>query len=311
MAKDQFRKYLWILDTLYRTGGITLEELNRRWKLSVWNDSGEAIPRRTFINCRRAVEQAFDVNIGCNSADGYKYYIEDTSDIRNGEIRHWVLSAFAISNMIQESRKLRDRILMEEIPSGNSHLVSIVQAMKDGVRLKLVYQAFYHEEPFGVEVEPYCVKAFRQRWYLLARDVAHDRLKTYALDRIRRVESLEEQFTIPATFDARRYFEEYFGVVVQPEESDVETVYVKVWNDRNERQYVRSLPLHSSQKEVECTDDYSVFTYRLRPSVDFYQELLKHGDELEVLSPQWVREDMIAYVREMARRYGFGLTPLP
>ena len=93
-------------------------------------------------------------------------------------------------------------------------------------------------------------------------------------------------------------------MIVQPEESDLETVRVKVWSERNEVKYVRTLPLHHSQQEEEHTEEYSIFSYRLHPSVDFYQELLKHGDLVEVLSPQWVREEMIAYIVEMGKRYG-------
>lgn len=304
MKNDLVRKYLWILDTLYRTGGITFAELSRRWDRSAANDSKSPLTRRTFINCKEAIQTNFQIDIACDSSDGYKYYIKDIADLRDDNIRQWVLNGFAITNMIQENRQLLDRILMEEVPSGTHFLVPIIQAMQNDLRVTLTYQTFYQDEPFEVTVEPYCVKAFRQRWYVLARDVSHDKLKVYALDRIRKVETTTETFSLPATFCARLYFEEYFGVIVQPEESGLETVRVKVWSERNEVKYVRTLPLHHSQQEEEHTEEYSIFSYRLHPSVDFYQELLKHGDLVEVLSPQWVREEMIAYIVEMGKRYG-------
>lgn len=307
MTKDLIRKYIWILDVLYRTGGITLAELNRRWERSVFNEDKKPMNRRTFINCKEAIQTNFFITIECDLSDGYKYYIKEPADLRDDTLRRWMLDGFSITNMIQESMQLRDRILWEEVPSNSQYLIPIIEAMQSGLCLRLHYQTFNQKEPFEVCVEPYCVKAFRQRWYLLARDMTHDQLKVYALDRMSSVEDTDTTFKLPETFDARLYFEDYFGVVVQPEETDVETVSLKVWAERNERQYISTLPLHPSQKEVERTSDYSIFTYRLHPSVDFFQELLKHGDLVEVLSPQWVREEMIAYVREMAKKYGYSL----
>ncbi len=205
MKNDLFRKYLWILDTLYRTGGITFAELSRRWDRSAANDSKGPLTRRTFINCKEAIQFNFQIDIACDSSDGYKYYIKNIADLRDDTIRQWVLNGFAITNMIQENRQLRDRILMEEVPSGTHFLVPIIQAMQNDIRLTLTYQTFNQDEPFEVSVEPYCVKAFRQRWYVLARDVKQDKLKIYALDRIRKVEATTEIFTLPATFDARSY----------------------------------------------------------------------------------------------------------
>ena len=63
MAKHQFRKYIWIIDRLYRTGGITYKELAKAWENSSLNDDGRPLPKRTFDDYKRAIEETFDLNI--------------------------------------------------------------------------------------------------------------------------------------------------------------------------------------------------------------------------------------------------------
>lgn len=89
MRNDLIRKNLWILDTLYRTGGITFAELCRCWERSADNDSKEPLQRRTFINCKEAIQRNFKIDIACDSSDGYKYYIKDIADLRNGGPCTW------------------------------------------------------------------------------------------------------------------------------------------------------------------------------------------------------------------------------
>ena len=69
MTKDLFDKYIWLVDTIYRAGKITFEEINERWLRSRLSE-GEDIPLRTFHNWRIAIEQVFDININCNRKGG-------------------------------------------------------------------------------------------------------------------------------------------------------------------------------------------------------------------------------------------------
>ena len=95
-------------------------------------------------------------------------------------------------------------------------------------------------------------------------------------------------------------------MIVVPEELDVETIRLKVSEAGNKRKYFRSLPLHPSQNEVERYTDYSVFEYRLYPTYDFFQEVLSHGAEVELLSPEWVRGELRYMVEEMHALYREG-----
>lgn len=102
MTKDLFDKYIWLVDTIYRAGKITFEEINERWLRSRLSE-GEDIPLRTFHNWRITIEQVFDININCNRKGGYYYYIENADDMQKGGIRNWLLNTFAVNNLINES----------------------------------------------------------------------------------------------------------------------------------------------------------------------------------------------------------------
>lgn len=297
MAANLFNRYIWLVDNILRAGerGITLEEINRRWMRSQYNETGDNYPERSFHRHKNAIKEMFDIDIECNKRTG-RYTIANADDMNQGGVRTWLLNTFAVNNLINESHHLKRRILFEEIPSGQKYLTTIIEAMRDGLTIMLTYQSFNRREPATFEVHPYCVKVFKQRWYLVAYSPYFDELRIYALDRIFDVETTETRFKLPKNFDAKEFFSEVFGIIIDEENYNVEIVKVKVLT--GQREYFRTLPLHHSQHETETTDDYSIFAFRLRPTFDFVQELRRYGSEVEVLSPQWLRNEMAA---EMAR----------
>ena len=113
-----FNRYVWLVDTIYRAGRISFEEINERWQRSSLNDTGEELPLKTFHNHKNAIQQMFDINIECDRRGGYLYYIEHAEDMERGGVRTWLLNTFAVNHLINESHHLKRRILFEEIPSG-------------------------------------------------------------------------------------------------------------------------------------------------------------------------------------------------
>lgn len=288
-----FNRYVWLVDTIYRAGSITFEEINDRWRRSSLNETGEELPLKTFHNHKNAIQQMFDINIECSRKGGYLYYIEHAEDIERGGVRTWLLNTFAVNHLINESHHLKRRIIFEEIPSGQRFLTQIIEAMRDSRMLEITYQSFWSDTSCTFDVKPYCVKVFRQRWYVVACSASDGLVRIYALDRIRDLRTSEHQFVMPDDFDPQAYFADSFGIVVD-ESYKPEQVSVRV--SGIQRQYIRTLPLHASQQETEITDDSSVFEFYLRPTLDFQQELLMHAantdGQIEVLQPQWLREKM-------------------
>jgi len=137
-------------------------------------------------------------------------------------------------------------------------------------------------------MRPYCVKASNLRWYMVGESTDHPgEVRVYALDRIEGMVVTDKHFDLPEDFDGKEYFRDYVGVM----KGDAEPQKVKIQAEPIAVNYLRSLPLHHSQVEIERTNEYSVFEYFVAPTYDFIQELRAYGDEIRVLEPQSLREE--------------------
>lgn len=297
-ASKIFRQYVWITDTIYHSGGITLQELNERW---VKTELSEGIPmnRLTFNRHRAAIEEIFDINIECRRK-GYQYYIENEEILKSNSLKHWMIDSLSVSNVLLESSSLKDRILLENIPSGKKHLQPIINAMKQGKKLLIEYLRFGKLERRQIIVEPYAIKVFKQRWYLLAADDKWTIPAVYALDRIMSLKETGDSFEYPKDFNAEIFFKDCYGVICGTND-EVQKIVLRAYPPYVN--YLRTLPLHTSQKELNSTSDYADFELYLRPTFDFRQELLSQGDEVEILQPENFREEMKSLLEKMLKRY--------
>lgn len=293
-----FNRYIWLIDLIYSAGYITREEIDRRWSRASLNfDHESMIPERTFHRYKDAIQEMFQIDIRYNKSRGY--YIENTEDIQRDELRQWLIGTFAVENLIGESSELRRRILLEDIPSGQRHLTPIIEAMRDGVKIRIMYQSFHSAEPSTFILAPYCVRVFRQRWYVLGTSEKGKELRLYGLDRILNTERTTTPFVLPENFDAEAFFANGYGVTVDEHKPEI----VRISVDAYQANYLRSLPLHTSQEETERNDDYSVFQYFIVPTYEFIKELLSYGGGLEVLSPEWLRDEIRQEAQTMNKIY--------
>ena len=142
----------------------------------------------------------------------------------------------------------------------------------------------FHAEGYEKTVCPYALKLFHQRWYLLAR-TEEDQMRTYALDRMTSLGVTEERFMMPENFSAQQYFAEYYGVLTDDTPLTRLVVRAHKWMP----DYLRTLPLHHSQRELSSGDGYTDFSFEVRPTSDFLGELLKFGYGVEILEPLNIR----------------------
>ena len=294
MAKNFFKRYIWLVDLLGRRKDISLHDISDEWRKSPLNESRAPLSERTFFNHRDAIFDIFGIEIKNDRSLGF--YIA-SSDIDSDSTGQWMLHTLCLNNVLQENADMKNRILVEKAPSSEKHLTEVISAMRAGKVISLTYKSFYHQEPSTFNVWPYCVKYFRQRWYMLGdSDLG---LRLYSLDRFVDMEELDQTFEIPEEFDAEEFFNKYFGVCL--EDSPVVDVVIRV--EDSQAKYFRSLPKHSSQKETDPIDGWPVFTYRLVPTFDFKQEILSYGADVEVLAPESLRKEMADIAVAMNKLY--------
>lgn len=299
MAKNYFNRYVWLIDVISRYGHITKRDIDGLWSCSSLNEGKEtAIPERTFHNHREAIRGIFGIEIAFDR--GLGYYIDNPEELDGEGIRSWLLESMSLSNILRESADMRSRTLFETVPSSSKWLSVIVNAMRDSKALEMTYQSFKRTEPTTFETHPYCLKVFRQRWYMLARTIGKEELRIYSLDRIIDIKVLDKTLELPAGFDAADFFSDYFGIIIG---HNVKPSIMEIKATAEQAKYLESLPLHSSQTAVEATPEYTIFRYRLVPTFDLKQEILSRGSTLEVLSPGWFREEIAEELRKAVLYY--------
>ena len=298
-ASEIFRQYIWLTDTIFRSGGITFQELNERW-VKTEMSGGVPMIRQTFNRHREAIQDMFGINIECQTKGGYYYYIENTEMLKGNDLKSWMLDSLSIGNMLMDSSSLKNRIVLENIPVGKEYLRPIINAMKEEHKLQMTYQKFGQQESYTILVEPYAIKVFKQRWYLLAKNNKRAEPTIYALDRIVSLEETNENFNYPSDFDAELFFKDCYGVLCGTDDKAQKIVVRAYYPFTN---YLRTLPIHHSQKELASTSEYADFEFYLRPTFDFRQELFSQINEVEVLEPISLRQDMKNALKKTLERY--------
>lgn len=301
MAKNYFKRYIWLIELLQSYSMLTLDEIKSLWMETPVNDDHKPLADRTFFNSIDAIRDMFGIYIVCNRSTN-EYYIENSEDIKGNGIRNWMMNALSLNNILTESASMKDRIIFEDIPSSQKFLVPIMKAMKEGYKIHVRYQSFRKDEPDERYLNPYCVKSFKQRWYLLASTDENPEPHIYALDRFIEVRQGFQQFQIPEEFSAEEYFAPFCGYPLGSEKYEY-PVNVKVKVNAHQRDFFRTLPLHSSQEESEIHDDYSIFTYHVIPNFYLKKELISYMDAVEVLEPEDFREEIKQTLNKTISKY--------
>lgn len=285
---------IWLVSYLIRRGPDTQENIINEWSKHI-NEDVE-IHRNTFGNYRKKAEELFGTEILYNPGTK-EYYIEDKDLITHNAMYRWLLQSVSASNVISRRSRLKDRIMLETSSGGEEFIEPITEAMENGVCIELVYEAFWNE-PKEKIVEPYYI-LFKRRWYLIGKRRDKGEFRTYCFDRIKSVSLSDIKFKFRKEQSAETLFYDYYGIIQYP----VEKVRVIIKVTCEQGMYIKTLPLHHSQKLIHQDDDYMTFELYLKPCYDFVQELLSCGSELEVISPQSLRKEIKQYTEEMCEIY--------
>ena len=302
MIVDKIRRYVWLLDTIYRAGerGITFDEINEKWQRYDLLSEGRTYPKRTFEQHKEEIQETFNVEICCDRKTN-RYFISDREELRNQSLTlRWLINTFNLHNIIGQSKSLKDRIGLGDIPAGQDHLIDIIDLMNNSCTFDMEYQKFYADEkkPYR-NMEPYGVHIFQRRWYVLARNPENDTLHTYALDRIISLKKNSITFKMPKDFSISDFFRNCFGII--KDATPKQHIVLKA--NAFQAKYLKTLPLHETQQVVSEDDAFSVFSYDLCPTYDFKQKILSYMCNVEIIEPQSFRNEIIEEIEAMRELY--------
>ena len=310
MVAELIGKYIWLIQTLTATGGrgLTLKEISDKYERRY----DQAYSRRTFNNHRLAIQEIFGFDIVCDRASN-RYSIPYGDEIMdNDKSVGWLVNTFTVSNLLTLGKeRLSGRVSVEDVPSGQKYLTTIMQAMEDSLELEIEYGKYNSPTSETLHVQPFAVKEYERRWYLVA--FCHERAggaksetdnsdteawRIYGLDRIVSLKETPVTFKMPKGFDVEALFHDSFGVFFPKKGQKSVTVRFKATPE--EARYLRDLPLHSSQKEEGPAKDGDsiIFKMRVIPDENLLLEFCRLAGRVEVLEPEPIRSK----VREMLQK---------
>ncbi len=293
-------KFTWLIDEIRRAGRISLEDLSDRWERAKDLSDCKPLSRATFDRWRNAIREQFCIDIVCQKSGGYLYYIANPEEIDDNKLEKWMLDSYSLGNIIRDNLGLKGRIIVDEIPSGREHLTTMLEAMKNNKELEIEYSPYDKSRSYTFPIEPYCIKFFENRWYVVAHNIHYVDIRIYALDRIKSAAHTGKKFKMPNDFDAEAYFSTAYGIVLD-KRVKVERVVLRA--NRDHKFYLQSLPLHHSQRLIEDCGEYADFELYLSPTYDFVMRLLHVGAMVEVLKPESLRNQMRGWIRDMYLLY--------
>ncbi len=300
MVSELITKYLWLMQTILDSGsgGIGLEEISSKFERRF----SETLTRRTFINYKDAVQEVFGVGIVCDRSTN-TYRIDPGNRLNGSGAAQWLIDSFTVNSLLEKGQEsLSGRIEVENIPSGQKFLTSIMEAMMESRVVRIQYRKYSSEEPECLTVRPYALKEDKRRWYLYGFCNERNALRCYSLDRVVSLERSRETFTFPEGFDLSALLATSFGTYIPREGEKGCTVEFRCKGVQ--AKYITDLPLHHSQKMLRKDGEWTYFSIFVSPdSDDLYFELRKYGPALEVLSPAKVRERLRSDAEKVTKIY--------
>lgn len=296
--KDLFKTYIWLIETIHRFRALSLLEIGELWLKSSISD-GIKMARTTFNRHREEIEDIFGIRIICNRNNN-KYYIENADVFDDNTIENWMANTISINSIFAKNRSVSDRIILEQIPSESINLQTAIEAMRKSRKLEFDYKKYYSTETKHYIIEPYCIKLYHRRWYLLARYSNLGEHRLFAFDRISNANISSEKFIIDSHFNATEYFSECYGVAVNTS-VPVQKVIIRAY--LNERYYLRDLPLHPSQTLVNEDENYCDYEIILRPTEDFLGYLLSRANFVKIITPEHLANQIKAMAQSIVNRY--------
>ncbi len=294
------QRYVWLVDEIRRAGSISLEEINRSWRNNAsLNDTQDEFKERTFHRHKDAIQDLFGLEIVCNRSSN-TYSIKNIEILDRPTFTSWLFNGLSINNILMSNENIHSQVIFEDTPKGNEFLPVIIEGIGKKKVLSITYRSYNRSEDTHWNIEPLGLKQYRRRWYLICRAHQGSKYLTFSLDRIKSLDLTEAAFDSKGSEYINDMFGEVLGVNLD-DDYDAEDITVRVYG--KQRQYFESVPLHTSQKLINHTRNYSDYQFHLRPEYEFQHEILRLGDDAEVLSPQWLRDEMREYAKAMLQRY--------
>lgn len=281
MSKREYiSRYLLIINYLKRGRALWNDILNHLETQSEIEGYNYVISQRTFQRDISEIRSIYNIDIQNNKSTGY-YFIAEEDELNNNA---QLLDSFNLFNALSLTNNYSTYIQFESRESkGTEHIYGLLHAIKNRYVIEIEYHKFYEEKSESVVVNPYLIKQFKGRWYLLCLKVEANDVRTYALDRIKNIDIKKKRFNVSKEIDLKNYFNNCFGIIT-PDFGKSEKITFNL--SSFQAKYIKSYPLHGTQRIIKETKDITTFEINVFITEDLIMELLSYGQEIEIVSPK-------------------------
>lgn len=242
---------------------------------------------RTLQRDIEEVRKNFGIDIEYSKTD--KGYFISQSESENMNFQR-MMEAFDMFNSLNLAQDLVPFIHLEKRrPQGTENLYGLLHSIKNKFQIIFTYQKYWEDELTHRIAEPYALKEFKNRWYVLANDLKDNQVKSFALDRLTDLEITKKRFQFPKDFNVTEHYKYCFGIIspngLKPQE-------VILSFDPHQGKYIKSLPLHESQEILKDNKDELLIRLTIIVTQDFMMELLSFGPAMEVIKPKSLADEI-------------------
>ena len=295
-------RYLLILKKLKVKPYSTYEELqtfieNQFDYLQMQDDNLQiGFSKRTLQRDINEIRNVFGIDIEYSKSQ--KGYFISQNENENMNFQR-MMEAFDMFNSLNLAQNLTPFIHLEKRrPQGTENLYGLLHAIKNRLQIKFTYQKFWEEELSQRLVEPYALKEFKNRWYIMAKDSKDNNIKSFALDRLTNLEITNLNYQYPDNYSIEQSYRYCFGII-SPNDEEPQDIILSF--DPFQGKYIKTLPLHDTQQVLVDNDEEMKIKLKLCLTHDLVMELLSFGDNLKVIEPKSLA-DQIKQAHEKAYR---------
>lgn len=252
---------------------------------------------RTFQRDLKEIASLYGIEIRYDRSRKV-YFIENDSEDEYSERMFEALDVFQALNLNQSFAEYIHFDMRK--PKGTEHLTGILYAIQNRIQIRFRYRKFWSDEVETRSAEPYLLKEFRKRWYVIAYDLDKKAFRIFGLDRLAALEITDTKFQHPQKINLHEYFQNSFGIV-GPNEGEVQGILLRFTGSQGS--YIRTMPLHESQQIISEDSGEMLVRLRLIPTYDFVQEILFYGEFVKVLEPASLADEVESRLKKAAGLY--------
>jgi predicted DNA-binding transcriptional regulator YafY len=300
MSKKQFIKRHHLVINKLRCNPCSFKELQKHLENhSIDADENYMISKRTFERDVNEIRDIYKIDIEYNRSMNCYEIVHDADEVKNDRL----MESFQIFNALSVSESISNQIILENRqPLGTENMHGLLHAIKNHFEVHFTHEKYWDEdhEKTRRRVQPLALKEAKNRWYLIARDANDNRVKPFGLDRITDVDITRKKFNYPTGYNPEEVYNHSFGIITE-ENNPPQKIILSYSYDQGK--YIKSLPLHHSQKElINDEKEYRIELF-LQPTYDFLMELLSVGKEVKVIEPLSLQKEIIKMLEGTLERY--------